>query len=271
MSSADRSTDRSTDRSSDRSTDRSTDRDTDRSADKSAHHGADYSDKAGPYFDNVRRDIAPLLPARPGVVLEVGCGAGATLQWLQQSGRASRTVGIELFPEAAQRARGRIDELLQGNAETLLSAPSSAPSLAHSKANLTAQLAPASFDLVLCLDVLEHMTDPWAFVTRVQALMKPGAVLIASIPNVRHLRVVLPLLLAGRWRYEDSGILDRTHLRFFTHDSAMALMSPPGLRVTALLRRLPPLASKSGVVNLLTLGLARDLFTMGFLIAARRD
>ena len=215
----------------------------------------------------MRRDIAPLLPAQAGVVLEVGCGAGATLQWLQQSGRATRTVGIELFPEAAQRARGRIDELLQGNAETLLSAPSSAPSTA----DLMAQLAPASFDLVLCLDVLEHMTDPWAFVTRMQALMKPGAVLIASIPNVRHLRVVLPLLLAGRWRYEDSGILDRTHLRFFTHGSAMALMSPPGLRVTALLRRLPPLASKSGVVNLLTLGLARDLFTMGFLIAARRD
>ncbi len=224
----------------------------------SAQHGADYSDKTGPYFDNVRRDIAPLLPAEPGAVLEVGCGAGATLQWLQQSGRATRTVGIELFPDAAERARGRIDELLQGNAETLLSA------------HLPAQLAPASFDLVLCLDVLEHMLDPWAFVTRVQTLMKPGAVLIASIPNVRHLRVVLPLLLAGRWRYEDSGILDRTHLRFFTHGSAMALVSPPGLRVTACLRRLPPVASKSGVVNLLTLGLARDLFTMGFLIAARK-
>ena len=221
----------------------------------SANYSANYSDKTGPYFDNVRRDIAPLLPAQAGAVLEVGCGAGATLQWLQNEGRATRTVGIELFPDAAERARGRIDELLQGNAETLL----------------PAHLAPASFDLVLCLDVLEHMVDPWAFVTRMQALMKPGAVLIASIPNVRHLRVVLPLLLAGRWRYEESGILDRTHLRFFTHGSARALVSPPGLRVTACLRRLPPLASKSGVANLLTLGLARDLFTMGFLTASRKD
>jgi SAM-dependent methyltransferase len=221
----------------------------------SADNGADYHDKAGPYFDNRRLDIAPLLPAQAGVVLEVGCGAGATLQWLRQSGRATRTVGVELFPDAAERARERVDELLQGNAEILL----------------PAHLAPASFDLVLCLDVLEHMVDPWAFVTRVQALMKPGAVLIASIPNVRHLRVVLPLLLAGRWRYEDSGVLDRTHLRFFTHSSAMALVEPPGLRVTACLRRLPPVGSMSGVVNLLTLGLARDLFTRGFLIAARKD
>lgn len=220
-----------------------------------ADHRAGYEDKTGPYFDNVRRDIAPLLPAFADQVLEVGCGAGATLQWLKQSGRCARTVGVELFPDAAERARGHLDELLEGNAEVLL----------------PAHFAPASFDLVLCLDVLEHMVDPWAFVARVQALMKPGALIIASIPNVRHLRVVLPLLLAGRWRYEESGILDRTHLRFFTQGSARALLSPPGLRVTACLRRLPPPASKSGVVNLLSLGLARDLFTMGFLIAARKD
>ena len=216
---------------------------------------ADYDDKAGPYFDNVRRDIAPLLPVHAAQVLEVGCGTGATLHWLKQTSRCDRTAGIELVPDAAERARGRVDELLVGNAETLL----------------PAHFAPASLDLVLCLDVLEHMIDPWAFVTRVQVLMKPGAVLVASIPNVRHLRVVLPLLLAGRWRYEESGILDRTHLRFFTHDSAQALVSPPGLRVTACLRRLPPLASKSGLANLLSLGLARDLVTMGFLIASRKD
>lgn len=218
-------------------------------------NAADYGHKAGSYFDNVRRHIEPLLPAHAARVLEVGCGAGATLQWLKDSGRAGRTVGVELFPEAAARAHGRVDELLVGNAETLL----------------PAHFAPASFDLVLCLDVLEHMVDPWAFVRQVQALMKPGAVLVTSIPNVRHLRVVLPLLLAGRWRYEDSGILDRTHLRFFTHGSAQALVSPPGLRVTQCLRRLPPVASKSGLANLLSLGLARDLFTMGFLMASRKD
>ena len=57
-----------------------------------ADHRAGYEDKTGPYFDNVRRDIAPLLPAFADQVLEVGCGAGATLQWLKQSGRCARTV-----------------------------------------------------------------------------------------------------------------------------------------------------------------------------------
>ena len=214
-----------------------------------------YSAKADGYFGNVRRDIEPLLPPHAQCVLEVGCGSGATLQWLQQQGRCGRTVGIELFEAAAATARGRVDELHVGNAESMIDGLFEA----------------ASFDLVLCLDVLEHMSDPWAFVAQVQRLLKPGGTLIASIPNVRHLRVVLPLLLAGRWRYEESGILDRTHLRFFTQGSALALVSPPGLRVTQWLRRLPPVLSKSGIANLLTLYLLRDLFTMGYLVAAQND
>jgi len=215
----------------------------------------DYSDKHSGYFGNVRREIAPMLPPHAPRVLEVGCGSGATLQWLQQQGRCGRTVGIELFEAAGAIARSRVDELHVGNAETMI------PGL----------FEPASFDLVLCLDVLEHMNDPWAFVLQVQRLLKTGGTLVASIPNVRHLRVVLPLLLAGRWRYEESGILDRTHLRFFTQGSALALVSPPGLRVTQWQRRLPPMLSKSGMANLLTLTLLRDLFTMGYLIAAQKE
>jgi SAM-dependent methyltransferase len=215
----------------------------------------DYGAKGDTYFGNERQDIARLLPPHAARVLEVGCGSGATLQWLKASGRCDTTVGIELFADAAAVARARVDELHVGNAEILIEG----------------LFSPASFDLVLCLDVLEHMVDPWAFVTRLQQLMKPGALLVASIPNVRYLRVVLPLLLAGRWRYEASGILDRTHLRFFTCEGALALVSPPGLTLQAWRRRLPPLASKSGALNALSLGLLRDLFTMGFFTASKKD
>jgi 2-polyprenyl-3-methyl-5-hydroxy-6-metoxy-1,4-benzoquinol methylase len=214
----------------------------------------DYDTKADAYFGNVRRDIEPLLPPHAAQVLEVGCGAGATLHWLKQTGRAGHTVGVELFESAAAVARGRVDELLVGNAETLL----------------PGRFEAGRFDLVLCLDVLEHMIDPWAFMTQVQALLRPGGLVVASIPNVRHLRVVLDLLLRGRWAYADDGILDRTHLRFFTRESALALMAPPGLQVSACLRRDPPRASPSGLVNLLSFGGTRDLFTRGYLIAARK-
>ena len=214
-----------------------------------------YSDKPSVYFDHARREIEPLLPAHAARVLEVGCGTGATLHWLKQTGRCVHTTGIELFAGAAAVARERVDTLHVGDAEQLAQ---------HA-------LPPASFDLVLCLDVLEHLVDPWAFVGQVQRLLKPGGLLVASIPNVRYVSVVVPLVLAGRWRYEESGILDRTHLRFFTRGSARALVSPTGMRVTQWKARMPPVMSKSGVANLLTLHLLRDFFTMGFLIAAQKE
>jgi 2-polyprenyl-3-methyl-5-hydroxy-6-metoxy-1,4-benzoquinol methylase len=215
----------------------------------------DYSSKGDEYFGNERKDILPLLPAKAARVLEVGCGSGATLHWLKSTGRCEAAVGIELFESAANLARTRVDELHVGNAETLIDG----------------LFSPSSFDMVLCLDVLEHMVDPWVFVSKVQHLLKPGGTLITSLPNVRHLRVVLPLLLMGRWQYESSGILDRTHLRFFTRATALALVSPAGLRLVDCRRRLPIVTSKSGIANLLTMGLLKDLFTMGYLTASRKE
>jgi 2-polyprenyl-3-methyl-5-hydroxy-6-metoxy-1,4-benzoquinol methylase len=215
----------------------------------------DYAAKPALYFDNVRSEIEPLLPARAERVLDVGCGAGATLHWRKHTGRCQVGVGIEMMESAAAIARARVDQVLVGDADQLVDSV----------------LDAHSFDLVLCLDVLEHLVDPWAFVARLPRLLKPGGLVIASLPNVRHLRVVLPLLLAGRWRYESAGILDRTHLRFFTRDSALELMSGNGLMVQQWRRRLPPWHSKAGLLNLATLGLTRDLVTMSYLVAARAD
>lgn len=214
----------------------------------------DYTAKPEVYFDNVRREIAELLPPHSQRVLEVGCGAGATLQWLKRDGYCEVTVGMELFDAAAAIARQRLDQVVVGNAEQLIDQ----------------SFGPATFDLVLCLDVLEHLIDPWLFITKLERLLKPGGTLISNIPNIRHLRVLLPLLVAGRWQYAESGILDRTHLRFFTRNSALELMSPPGLRVTRWLRRMAPRTSPSGVANLATLGLLKDMFAMSYLIASRK-
>ena len=216
--------------------------------------GSGYQAKSAAYFGNVRHDIEALLPAHAAHVLDVGCGSGATLAWLKAAGRAGTTVGIELAPAAAAQAQGRVDRLHVGDAELLVD---------H-------ELPAASFDLVLCLDVLEHLVDPWRLVAALPRVMKPGALLVASVPNVRHLQVVLPLLLRGRWAYADDGLLDRTHLRFFTRESALQLLSPPGLKVQRWQRRVHPWPSRTGWLNLLTLGLLRDLLAMNYLIAARR-
>lgn len=214
----------------------------------------DYSDKPDAYFRGPREDIAPLLPPFAERVLEVGCGSGSTLAWLKRTRRCRIAVGLELFEAAAAQARDHADEVIGGNAEALIES-----AFEH-----------GSIDLMLCLDVLEHMLDPWRFVRQAQRILKPGGLLVASIPNVRHVSVLGPLVASGRWRYGDSGILDRTHLRFFTRETALELMSCERLRVVRWIRRANAPGSKSALLDRLTLGLMRDFTAPQYLIASQK-
>jgi 2-polyprenyl-3-methyl-5-hydroxy-6-metoxy-1,4-benzoquinol methylase len=168
-----------------------------------------YTNKQKPYFGHVRREIAPALPDRCGRVLEVGCGAGATLEWLRQRPGTTHTTGIEIFEDAATLARSNADEIYCLDIE-------------HSVLPNSVSM----FDTILCLDVLEHMVNPWETMHRLVTLhLKPGGTIIITLPNIRHHTVVLPLLLKGQWQYEEAGIMDRTHLRFFSRHSALALLT----------------------------------------------
>lgn len=172
-----------------------------------------YRQKEPTYFGAARTDVLPLLPPKIDHVLEIGCGSGRTLEFLRTSGRSAVTYGVELVPSVAAEARKRVDHIFVGNIE-----------------ELTLPFEPGSMNAILCLDVLEHMVDPWSAMGKLADLLAPGGVLVASIPNVQNYRVILPLL-RGRWEYSSQGLLDRTHLRFFTRASAIELMECSGLRV----------------------------------------
>jgi 2-polyprenyl-3-methyl-5-hydroxy-6-metoxy-1,4-benzoquinol methylase len=213
-----------------------------------------YAEKDFSYFGNARQDILPLLPASVDRVLEIGCGRGATLAWLKASGRGRETTGIELFEGAASEARTQVGRVLCGPAEEMIE-----------------RLAPGEqFDLVLCLDVLEHMVDPWQFLQHLAPHLAEGGTLIASIPNVRFAGVVVPLVLSGQWRYRDEGVLDRTHLRFFTRSTALSLLRDGGFEPYDCKGNVPPVRTAAGRLDRLTLGLLREFLAFGWLIAARR-
>lgn len=209
-----------------------------------------YSHKSEAYFGRARKDILPLFP-EGGVqkVLEVGCGNGATLAYLKAQGLAQEVHGMELMVSVAAQGQSVLDALYVGNAVELITA-----------------LPAASYDVVLCLDVLEHLVDPWGFVAEIERVLKPGGCVIGSIPNVRTLPVIFQLLVKGRFDYANQGIMDKTHLRFFTRRTALSLLETPAFSVSAWRRS--PMApwSKSMVVNALTLGLLRDLFTEQYLV-----
>lgn len=208
-----------------------------------------YSDKPPGYFANARDiEVGPLLSGAVDRALELGCGEGATLARMKERRLVRWAAGVEIAPDAAERARTHLDHVITGNIESVPD-----------------RELPDELDLVLCLDVLEHLIDPWSVVRRLAARLRPGGAIIACIPNIRHLGTLGPLLLNGRFDYASSGTLDRGHLRFFTRASARALFEQAGLAVT---RIEAPVIGKSALLDMLTLGFARDLCAYRFLIRA---
>ncbi len=148
---------------------------------------------------------------RPGTrVLEVGSGSGALTERIQAMG--CTVVGIERDPEAAEKARRFCEDVLVGDIEVL-----------------PLDLEAASFDFLLLIDVLEHLVHPKETVRRLLPFVHPDGHVVVALPNVAHWSVRARLLM-GRFDYEDSGLLDRTHLRFYTLDTARAMLEEAGLR-----------------------------------------
>lgn len=209
-----------------------------------------YSGKPPEYYRSARKEILPLLPPGKLKILELGCGEGTTLAWLKSIDRCTECVGIELSEVAARKAGEVADRVIVADFE---------------RDELVFQ--DASFDCILCLDVLEHLQDPWGALGRLAVWLRPGGTVVISVPNVRHKSVILDLVLRGRFDYQDSGILDRTHLRFFTRSSAEALVRSAGLAVEKVQPQPQSVEGLSGLLNTLSFGFFRDTLSWQFLIS----
>jgi 2-polyprenyl-3-methyl-5-hydroxy-6-metoxy-1,4-benzoquinol methylase len=206
---------------------------------------------SGGYYGKPRPEMLAFVPTSARRVLDVGCGSGRFGAELKRM-RGARVWGIECVPEAARQAEGRLDGVVTGDVLEALE-----------------QLPPEPFDCIVCNDVLEHLVDPEQALLRMGKRLASGGVIVASIPNVRHFRVLRDLLFHKQWRYRDDGVLDRTHLRFFTERSIRDTFERLGFEVLRLEginaspKRLPRLLS------LLTLGWLRDLRFLQFACVAR--
>ena len=177
------------------------------------------------YFAADRRDLVDFL--RPygqlGMVLDIGCAGGRLGRQLLQTGLAERCDGIEPNAAAATQAADRLHRIWVADLETI-----------------TEQLPWSDYDLLIMADVLEHLIDPWRVLAELHRRVRPGARLLLSVPNVRHKSVVLPLLFRGRFDYADAGIMDRTHLHFFTRSSLLDAVGRAGWRMVAVAPYIKP-------------------------------
>jgi 2-polyprenyl-3-methyl-5-hydroxy-6-metoxy-1,4-benzoquinol methylase len=171
-----------------------------------------YQSKETEYFQLERLDMLAFVPIGASSILEVGCGSGNFGKLLKERSPV-QVWGIEVEAQAASMAADKIDRVICDAFSRELALPTQ------------------SFDCIIFNDVLEHLVDPFDALLYCKELLSPGGVVVASIPNVRYFHNIISLVLYGDWEYTDTGILDRTHLRFFTHRSILKMFERLGYRV----------------------------------------
>ena len=193
-----------------------------------------------------RREMLPFIPTSARSILDVGCSRGLFGAVIKERDPSVRLTGVEPDPEAADQARSHYDCVVDGFFPDALSDPT-------------------RFDCIIFNDVLEHVVDPWSMLARAADHLTRDGTVVASIPNVRFIGVVRNLVFRGLWNYADWGVLDRTHLRFFTRASIETLFADAGFTIDRLTPINPIRVRAAGLL----VGRFRDMRFPQFAVVAR--
>jgi SAM-dependent methyltransferase len=216
-----------------------------------------YENKNRLYFSNPRIDLIELIPkGRDNKVLEIGAGSCDTLIEIKNLNLATEVVGVELMNlENSQQGNPLIDRLIIGNIE-----------------NIELDLPENYFDVIICGDVLEHLIDPWATMSKLHKYLKTGGVIMISVPNIREYHILYKILILKDFRYSNNGILDRTHMRFFCRKNIISLLDKSLYRIVSVssIFKLDKLRNTKKIIDWWTFGLIKDLLTAQYVVVATK-
>lgn len=204
------------------------------------------------YFSNERPEILLHVDNGTKIILDVGCASGRLGAALKDRQKERQVIGIEHNPAVAKEARKVLDKVLVGDIQSM-----------------KLPLRKGSFDCIIFADVLEHLADPLTVLQRLKKYLRPGGYIICSIPNMRHYTVILKLLMRG-WNYEEYGLFDKTHLRFFSRESMRNLIEKAGFHIEMMTPRVVA-SRKMRLLNIMFFGSLREFLAMQYLIKARPD
>jgi 2-polyprenyl-3-methyl-5-hydroxy-6-metoxy-1,4-benzoquinol methylase len=217
-----------------------------------------YENKQEGYYNNVRHDLIRFFNKSITnlKVLEVGAAYGETLFFLKKSGIASEVVGIELFQDSTNIDKYKeLDQFLFGDIQTL------------DVSNFDNY-----FDVILLADVLEHLIEPLPVLEKVKNLLKKDGEIIISIPNIRHYSSFIKIFIKGNFQYEDSGIFDYTHTRFYCKKDIIKLVQKAGFTIEISEGSIKNYQGKSAakIFNFLTFGVFEEFLSVQYFFKIKK-
>jgi 2-polyprenyl-3-methyl-5-hydroxy-6-metoxy-1,4-benzoquinol methylase len=204
------------------------------------------------YYSQPRFDVLNLVPREARSILECGCGFGNLAREVKKRQKC-KIYGIELNADAKDKSDSLFDKLVIGDLE---------------KINLS--VYNTKFDCIIYADILEHLIDPWKLLAEhVQYLEHQGTVIV-SIPNIRNLQLLKNLVFKGEWNYTSHGLLDITHLRFFTLKSVVKMLRDAGLEIEIISKNCDTYSFLHKLILLLPTMIMPELKVCQWLIVAKK-
>lgn len=205
------------------------------------------------YYENDRRDMLKYIPDGVKTSLEFGCGTGGFSAILKAKFDAE-SWAVEIDEASVKEAERKLDKVINADAyEALVEIPK------H------------YFDCIVLLDILEHLADPYHFLNELKPRLKQGGIIVLSIPNIRYYRIFMDYVFGGNWEYKDHGVLDKTHLKFFTHKSIDNMFRQLGFEIL-MLEGIHPTSSRTfRLLNILTFGMFSDLRYKHYAVRVRPE
>lgn len=211
-----------------------------------------YSKKPDIYYSTPRPEIFVFVPQNVKRALDVGCSSGGFAATVKKE-RGAEVWGVETHHASAETARNVLDKVIE---------EPFAPGM---------DLPEKYFDCISFNDVLEHLLDPEQALIYAATLLAPEGVIIASIPNIRYLPAFKDFVFRGNWEYEDMGVMDRTHMRFFTKKSIPLMFTRCGLKVETLQGINGLTTRKLNLLNRLTKNRFEDVKYQQYAVVARKE
>ncbi len=217
-----------------------------------------YKDKSKSYFSNIRHDLLELLNESDKnlKVMEIGAAYGETLYYLKNKGIASEVVGVDIYEDKINKESYKnIDRFIFGNIEDI-----DFPEYHN------------YFDLILLPDVLEHLIEPKKVLSKVHKYLKQDGVIFVSMPNVRHYSAINKIFIKGDFGYEESGIFDNTHLRFYCRKNIKELLETSGFKTIIELGSIKKYKgnSISKIINKITFGIFEEFFSYQYFFKSKK-